>query len=78
MNIVRLSSPADEELHTFHMWLCASEDRGSKRYWKQRFLMKSVPIVEILKDLIPLLDTARIEVGTWSSGDMEVAGSIGQ
>jgi hypothetical protein len=67
----------DHEALTFNLWLCAYQDRGSKRYWKRRFLKEGVPIEEIQADLIPLLDAARAEVDGWSSDDLEFGGPIG-
>jgi hypothetical protein len=68
---------ADEKRLTFNLWLCASEDRGSERYWKQRLLREAVPIEEIDGDLNLLLDSGRIEVDGWSSNELQLGGPIG-
>lgn len=31
---------ANEKSLTFNLWLCASQDRGTKRYWKQETPVK--------------------------------------
>src|ERR1700722_9853481 len=30
----------DQKLLTFNLWLCVSQDRENKRYWKQEFSIK--------------------------------------
>ena len=67
---------ANEKQLTFNLWLCAFEDRGSKRYWKQRVVKECVPIDEIEKNLEPLLDAARTEVDAWSSDELESVGPV--
>jgi hypothetical protein len=66
----------DERHLTFNLWLCASEDRGSQRYWKKRFVKEAVPIREIEKNLNQLLDAARAEVESWTSDKLEIAGPV--
>jgi len=67
---------ANEKQLTFNLWLCAFEDRGSKRYWKQRVVKECVPIDEIEKNLEPLLDAARTEVDASSSDELESVGPV--
>jgi len=55
------------------VWLCASEDRSSGRYWRREFLRKAVPIQEISGDLTALLEQARQTVEGWSAQDLEFA-----
>jgi hypothetical protein len=61
----------DAERLTWHVWLCASEDRPSGRYWRREFLRRGVPIEEISGDLGALLEEARHIVERWSSRDLE-------
>ena len=66
----------DEKRVTFNIWLGAYEDRGSKRYWKQRTLREDVPIGEIAENLHPLLEAGRVEVEGWTSDELELAGPV--
>ena len=43
----------------FNFWICASEDRALKRFWKQELLKEKVPISEINRNLPALLQTAK-------------------
>ena len=63
----------DENHVTWNLWLCASEDRHSGRYWRSEFLRKAVPIEEISGNLAALLEEARNTVESWSSQDLELA-----
>jgi len=63
----------DEDQLTWNVWLCASEDRSSGRYWRREFLRKAVPIQEISGDLTTLLEQARRTVEGWSAQDLEFA-----
>jgi len=63
----------DEKILTANFWICASEDRGSERFWKRQFLRKAVPIDEIERDLTQLLSYAKETLDTWSGTDLEFA-----
>jgi hypothetical protein len=65
---------ADSKLLTFNMWLCASQDRGSSRYWKQEFLLKEQSIETFFGTLPSLLDEAYRKVDSWTAEDLERAG----
>jgi len=65
----------DEKRLTYNVWLCASEGRGSQRFWKQRMLKEGVPIREIAAHLNELLDVGRTEVDGWTSDQLEPAGT---
>lgn len=64
---------ADEKTMTFNLWLCASQDRGFKRFWKRTFLKNNVPFSEIQNELSSLLKKAFDEVNTWKSENLEFA-----
>lgn len=66
----------DEKEMTFNLWISASEDRGSERFWKRQFFKKAAPIQEIEKDLPQLLSTAKEMLDTWTSGDLEFATAL--
>ena len=65
--------PEDEAALTWNVWLCASEDRGRARYWKQEFLERAVPIDAMERALPQLLERARLRVESWSSDQLEYA-----
>jgi hypothetical protein len=67
---------ADESRPTYSLWLCASEDRGGKRYWKEQFLREAVPIAEIAADLPDLLEQGRSLLEAWTSGTLEFATAL--
>jgi hypothetical protein len=67
---------ADEEQLTYNVWLCASEDRGNKRYWKRQFLKEKVPASEIADCLKELLERGRALLETWDSDTLEFATTI--
>ena len=66
---------ASENLLTFNLWLCASQDRGSKRFWKQESPIKSRPIPEFSDQLPGLLQEGWEKLLRWSNdpSDMEYA-----
>ena len=63
----------DEDRLTWTLWVCASEDRSSARYWRRESLCKGMPIEEISSHLSSLLDQAHQLVTRWSSDDLEFA-----
>ena len=67
----------DEETLTWNLWLCASEDRGSSRYWKNAFLLRAAPIEDLERTLPDLLEEARRRVDSWSSDQLEFAAKLG-
>ena len=62
---------ADDERVTYSLWLCASEDRGDKRFWRRAFLKQAVPIGEIAGDLPALLEQGREVLESWTSETLE-------
>ncbi len=71
---------ASEDLLTFNLWLCASQDRGRDRYWKQENLIKNRPIPEFSEQLFVLLEEGRKKILAWSNDPsvMECATCIGE
>jgi hypothetical protein len=67
---------ADESSVTYSFWLCASEDRGDKRYWRTLFLKEAVPIAEISTDLRDLLEQGRSLLESWTSDTLELATTL--
>ena len=58
---------------TFTVWICASADRGKKRFWKQKRLREAVAIEEIAPDLQAILTEAKRTLDGWSETDLEPA-----
>ena len=61
----------DPNTLTHNLWICASEDRNGRRYWKQAMVREGVPIERIASELPGLLETALETVGNWTSADLE-------
>ena len=55
-----------EESMTFNFWLCASQDRGGERFWKQETPVKNQPIPEFSAQLATLLNEGREKLLLWS------------
>lgn len=70
---------ASEDSLTFNLWLCASQDRGRERYWKQESPVKNRPIPEFSEKLSLLLEEGREKLLEWSNDPslMEYATGIG-
>jgi len=66
---------ADEKSLTFNLWLCASQVRGTKRYWKQETPVKEKKVSEFKNDLAVLLKEGREMLISWSinSEQLELA-----
>ena len=62
---------ADDERVTYNFWLCASEDRGDKRYWRRALLKQAVPMGEIAGELPALLEQSRQLLESWTSETLE-------
>ena len=70
--VIQVYLENEKEL-SFNLWIAASRDDESKRYWKNDFIKKEVPIIEIKTNLRELLDIARATVTSWQSSDLEFA-----
>jgi len=70
---------ASEKLLTFNLWLCASQDRSGKRFWKQENPVKNQPISEFSGQLAELLREGREKLLQWSNDPsvMEYATGVG-
>jgi hypothetical protein len=56
----------DDKKLTFNLWLCASQDRGLKRYWKNEFLVKEKTVDEFRDNLALLLREGFEKLTAWS------------
>ena len=61
----------NEKMMTWNVWLCASQDRATGRYWKNQFLRRAVQFQEIRSNLEQLLEEARSIVTSWSERNLE-------
>src|SRR5262245_38129200 len=50
-----------------NFWICASQDRGRDRYWKQEFLCKGASVDNIAPRLSEFLRIAKSKLDHWSS-----------
>lgn len=50
-----------------NLWICASQDRGNKRFWRQEFVFKDVQAESKVDSLPALLHFARSKLETWSA-----------
>ena len=62
---------ADEHALTFNLWVCASQDREGKRFWKQDFLIQARPAEDFQAELDALLLRAKALLDSWEEGDLE-------
>ncbi len=66
----------DEDRKTYCLWLCVSEDRNSKRYWKRQMFLDEVSWEKVHDDLEHHLEESRKIIQSWSSADLELASDI--
>lgn len=66
----------DEEPPTYKVWLCASQDRGVERFWKQRFLTEAATPAELKSSINDWLSRGYEEMFRWSAHDLEHATSL--
>jgi hypothetical protein len=57
----------------FNLWVCVSQDRGSRRYWKTAYLRRKVSFGKIESELHILLDQGRDMANSWLESDLEPA-----
>ena len=57
----------DKESLAFNLWLCASEDRGGERYWKQETPIKQTRIPDFIGELASQLRAGRNALVEWSN-----------
>ena len=67
---------ANPEQLTFNMWLCASQDRDGKRYWKHETLIEGKPVAEFEGSFGSLLDEGRLKLESWSEQQLEYATDV--
>lgn len=62
---------ANETELTFNLWLCASQDRRGKRYWKSEFLIKEQRVPSFTESLEFLLQDGKKRLDSWMQSDLE-------
>ena len=68
----------DDKALTFNVWLCASQDRGQERYWKQEFAVKGKPVADFAASLETLLVEAKAKLDSWTEDQLKHATSVGK
>lgn len=68
--------PADDRGAIYKVWLCASQDRWFKRYWKRRFITESATTEDLKSNITSWLDEGYAELSQWSAKDLEFAGRL--
>jgi hypothetical protein len=66
----------DPEKLTFNLWLCASQDRGSSRFWKNDFILKERRIEEFSASLPALLQQGFETLTAWKAPDLEFVTNV--
>lgn len=61
----------NQDALTFNLWLCASEDRANKRYWKQETPIKNMPVSEFAGSLQAHLQEGHRKLMGWYKNSMQ-------
>ena len=67
---------ADAESLTFNLWLCASQDRGGKRFWRQETPIQSKPVSDFQSSFASLLLEGKAKLEGWSEADLEFVTNV--
>lgn len=57
---------------TFSLWLCASEDRGNMRYWRQEKAINEMRLSEFSSALAEHLQSGRTKLLEWSEDSAQL------
>jgi len=60
-----------QEALTFNVWLCASQDRDGKRFWKQETAIEGKAIPKFKQSFEALLNDCKAKLESWSENDLE-------
>jgi len=58
---------ASETGEYFNLWLCASEDKGSERFWKHETPIKALKTDDFKVELYELLEESYIKLNVWAN-----------
>ena len=61
---------------TFNLWLCASQDREGKRYWKTEMPVQGKVVGEFQTVFASLLNEGKAKLETWSEADLEFVTNV--
>jgi len=70
--LIQIYLESEDQL-TFRVWLCASQDRGLKRFWKQENLRTGLGPEQLKAELPTLLAQAYEKVNSWQESLLEFA-----
>ena len=73
--LIQIYLESEEQL-TYRVWLCASQDRGLKRFWKQENLRVGLSPEQLKAELPALLDQAYGKVNAWQKSSLEFADEV--
>ena len=59
----------NSETLDLNFWICASQDRSLKRYWKNEFLRQSVNSHDLQPELDELLEEAKEKLDLWRKNE---------
>lgn len=59
----------NSETLDLNFWICASQDRNLKRYWKNEFLRKSVNSEDLQLEIENLLEEAKVKLDLWRKNE---------
>ncbi len=65
---------SDEKAPHFNLWVCASEDRNGRRFWRRQTLLEEVGAGAIACGLHDSLDEAYRLASSWLTSDLEPVG----
>ena len=66
----------DEKEMTFNFWICASLDKGGKRYWKNMYIRKNASFIDIRENLQELLKESIETLESWNETDLHFATAL--
>lgn len=56
---------ANDVTLTLNVWLCASQDRGEDRFWKNEMLKQNATALEVRDELQELLEAGKQKLDDW-------------
>jgi hypothetical protein len=62
----------DQSALTLTLWICASQNRDGKRFWKKETPRKEVHVTELAQNLLDLLEAGKRKLDQWSAHPEEL------
>lgn len=69
--LIQLWIENDENI-SFNFWICASQDRLGKRYWKNKYLKEKASFFDIKSSIDELLKKGFEILESWDRNDLEL------